>query len=111
MGFKYTSPVTEISLQLEVDLLGHKRYKKDRRFKRMITSYLLGGIGYTIFDQSVDYNKSLNRSNSELLALIEDDERLGVESSKLSIPVGIGVKFDLSEKTTVGLEWGGKSCL
>ena len=113
-GFQFSSPLTEVSLQVELDLLGHKRYNGQARFKKMITPYVFGGVGYSVFDQTIDYNEAFLSSqgndsdNLKLLESIANDKKTGAARGSLTIPIGLGLKIDLTEKSTLAFEWGAR---
>ena len=101
-GFNLSSPITEVSAMLEIDILGHKRYK-DGKFKRMISPYVFGGLGLSWLDQDIFYNENLTRANS---AELNRDKNANLDKAWFAVPFGLGLKADLSEKWTLGVEWG-----
>ena len=107
-GFLFSSSVTEGSLQFELDLFGHKRYQEGNTFNKVVSPYIFGGLGFAFLNPTIDYNEA---ANDDLRSEIDIDKNAPISSSRFTIPFGIGVKADLSEKWTVGLEWGGRSVL
>ena len=105
-GFTFSSPVSELSLQLEVDILGQKRYPDVQSFRNTVSPYFFGGLGFAMFKQSVDYNELFNQT---ILEEISIDKESGLNNQRLVVPFGIGVKFDLTPKLTFGLEWGARA--
>ncbi len=99
-GFSFTSPISELSLVGEYDFLGKRRWiqKTDdsknmevatNTFRRMITPYIFGGIGMSFTDPEVDFN---GRGNSEITNDIQN-----TETTNFQIPIGVGVRYDISE--------------
>lgn len=107
-GFYFNTSVLETSLQLELDILGHKRYQSVKSFKKVISPVLFGGIGFAFLDPTIEYNES---QNEPIISKINLDKNAGVANSRMTIPFGIGVKMDLSEKVTLGAEWGIRTVL
>lgn len=101
-GFRFSSPITEGSLMLEIDILGHLRYK-NVRFRKVVSPYIFGGVGLAFFDQNTFYNEAYTHAN---LDEIKDDKRLDTKRSLLAVPFGMGIKSDLSPNWTLGVEWG-----
>lgn len=75
----FNSSFIEIAPTYEFHFLPYIINKKEKGF----SPYIFGGLGYLIF---------VNSENNE--------------GNKLSIPFGAGIKYSLSRKIGVGLEWG-----
>ncbi len=101
-GFQFSSPVTETSLQLEIDILGHQRFK-DGKFKRIVSPYVFAGLGFAFLDQQTLYNEALD---GEVQGRIERDRSADYDRAWFSVPFGAGIKADVSRRVTLGLEWG-----
>ena len=101
-GFQFSSPVTETSLQLEIDILGHKRFK-DSKFKKIVSPYVFAGLGFAFLDQQTLYNEALD---GEVQNRIERDRSADYDRAWFSVPFGFGIKADVSRKVALGLEWG-----
>ncbi len=101
-GWAFSSPLTEGSFQLELDLLGHRRYR-NYEFKKTISPYIFGGLGFAFTKRNVQYNFEGNEAPSEGIAR---DQNANANQAKFSAPVGIGIKVDLSGTWTVGAEYG-----
>jgi len=96
-ALKFKTPVTEVAALLVVNALG-----TDRKF----SPYLFAGLGYTFLRIRRDYS----RFNYEYFA----DEGLGEElqrdidhdlpRSEFHVPVGVGVRYALSNKVGLNVE-------
>ncbi len=105
-GFTFSSAITEGSLQFELDIFGHRRYQDGVGFNKVISPYLFGGFGFAFLNPIIDYNEARNRP---LKSQIDSDKNAVFNSSRFTIPLGIGIKADVSEKWTVGIEWGART--
>lgn len=101
-GFSFNSSVAEGLLMVEVDLLGHLRYPNTRTFIPIMSPFVFGGMGYGYFNTEVSYNED---ENPQLLPEIQADKSTGIKQHRLIIPVGVGIKYDLSRKTSLALIW------
>jgi OmpA-OmpF porin, OOP family len=99
-GFSYESPVTNLGLVGEWDILGKRRYRNGS-FHRMISPYLLGGIGYGITNPKTNYNEG---STTASAAGINADKAEGAVKGHFGIPVGAGLKIDFSPRVALNLE-------
>lgn len=101
-GFSYTSDISEISLLLEWELFGKKRYT-DGVFKKIFSPYLFAGAGYVFNSPTTNYNEALTTWDP---AKIAKDKAANNDGSSFTVPFGVGIKMDLSEKWALGLEYG-----
>ncbi len=99
-GFKYESPVTHLGLMGEWDLLGKRRYRNGS-FHRIVSPYVFGGVGYGITNPKTNYNEASTTANA---TNINADKAKGAVKGHFSIPVGAGLKFDLSKGVALSLE-------
>ncbi len=99
-GFNYESPVTHLGLMGEWDLLGKRRYRNGS-FHRIVSPYVFGGVGYGITDPTTNYNETTTSASA---ANINADKAKGAVKSHVSIPLGAGLKFDLSKRVALNLE-------
>ncbi len=94
-SYNFESPLTEVSLNLEWDLLGKRRYKNG--FAKTISPYLFAGLGFASFSPEVNF---INGDRPE------QEDMNNTETSGLTIPIGGGLRFDLSEMIHADLEFG-----
>jgi opacity protein-like surface antigen len=100
-SFKFTTPVTEISAWMVWNLLG-KNYA-DRGF----SPYLFGGVGVNFLDVRKDYSKldmSYFGEGSYILAGLAADEAHGTPSVIPVVPVGLGLRYNISSRWAVNAE-------
>lgn len=102
-NLSFTSPITEISLEAELNFL--KLYNV--RGKNRITPYIFSGI--TCF--SFDPQATLNGTVYELQSLGTEGQGLEGQRERysltaLAIPFGIGVKCTIGRYIAIGAEWG-----
>ena len=104
-NFQFSASVTEFSAQAEFDILGHKRFA-DGSFNKIISPYVFAGLGLTYFDPTITLDPS-NANRSER-SNIQEDLATGPHCTRLAVPLGIGVRADLSRNWALGLEWGAR---
>lgn len=121
-AFKFKSSILEVSGQFEWDILGHKRYGKvmsdqnktdettkmdstqtKYKFKKILSPYLFAGVGAVIFNPETDFSRNTIR---QLDSKIADDKAADYSQVKLMIPVGAGLKYDLSSRVQLAGEVG-----
>ena len=84
---------------LELDLLGHRRYR-DGLFHRIVSPYFFAGFGFAVINPDIDYSRN---TLAALEGLIERDQDAPFTKTRLSVPLGMGVRYDLSHKWSVAL--------
>jgi len=91
----FTSPLNEVGLSLQWDLLGNKRYNEGA-FKKTFSPYVLAGVAGSFTDPDITWNTESGSYNSQDL----DD----IKTTNIQIPVGVGIKMDLSQKMYLSAE-------
>ncbi len=104
--FSFTSPIQELSLVLEYDLLGKRRWQgmaennlsgpSSTTFKRLISPYIFGGVGMSFTDPEVNFG---GMTSQDITADIEN-----TTTTNFQIPIGGGLRFDLSPTVYVSAE-------
>ncbi len=102
-GFSFSSRVAEFSVVGEYDLLGHKRYNEGT-FSKKISPYAFGGVGamFTI-EAKTFYNDAEPRNRNNLTTA---DQGQAKKNAFIAMPLGAGLKIDISEKWGLNLEVG-----
>lgn len=104
--YSFTSPVNELSLVLEYDLFGNKRWQNKEgeslkatggSFRRAISPYIFGGAGLSFTDPSVDFG-------DDPLSVNESEDIDNTKTTNFQIPVGGGIRFDLTPTVYVSAE-------
>lgn len=95
-GWAFKNTLIELSLVAQYEFLGKRRYSNNGTFKKTVSPYVFAGLGLAFGSPEAD--------NDRTKAIVQgyDDS----EGSRLSIPVGLGLKFDLSRKIALGIEGG-----
>lgn len=98
-GLKFQSKINEASLQFEFNFF---RYYIGSSIN-YYTPYIFGGISYFTFKPEAD-GYDLRALGTEGQNTPTGDKKYSLNG--ISIPFGIGVKYSLSNKFGLGLEWG-----
>ena len=98
----FESPLTEFSAIVEFEPLSHKRYQEGGPVKKILSPYLFMGLGAAFVNPKTDYTKSNVNG-------IADDQNTSASKTQLTLPIGIGLRYDLNHKFNLGLELGLRS--
>lgn len=97
-GWKMKNDFLEVVASLDWEMLGHKRFDENGAFKRVLTPVIFAGAGVAFSNPEVDFNNANN-------AKIERDKIDG-NSAQFVLPIGLGLKYYLSEGFALALEGG-----
>ena len=113
----FRSRINEFSIQAEINFLTYFTGSRYHRF----SPYLFGGVGVFTFNPQAripDPGNPLDRSGrwTDLAPLRTEGQGLvsGVEPynrTQIVFPFGLGFKFSLSERFSLGMEWGMRKTL
>ncbi|MEZ4989457.1 MAG: DUF6089 family protein [Saprospiraceae bacterium] len=95
-GFRSQSPLTELSLDFEWDILGHLRGVDGSAGG--ISPYLFAGLGMAIIDPKT----SFSYDNQDVQA----DKNANLPGGVFTIPFGAGIRFNLSPNWALTLDLG-----
>ncbi|MFT4760649.1 MAG: OOP family OmpA-OmpF porin [Paraglaciecola sp.] len=98
-GFSHETPLTEVSILAQWDLRGKRRYKRVASFKKTVSPYFFAGIAGGIGKSETFYDSQKDNP------LIEEDKE-NLSNFRIGIPLGGGIKVDLSQRSFVGFEFG-----
>jgi len=102
--FSFTGKLFEGSLQFVWEPFAHRRYPDEGGYRNIISPYLFVGGGLSFFEQTTRYgNPGVDGFPPKIQADIDAEE-----SPVFVLPVGGGVRFDLSKHTSLGLEVGAR---
>ncbi len=104
-NLSFKSDIYEIALMGEWNILGYQPYN----FQRTFTPYLFGGVAVFHFNPKAFYqNKwtALQPLGTEGQGLPQFPDRKKYNLTQISIPLGGGLKYALSESWTLGVEIG-----
>lgn len=96
-GFSFETQLTELALQAEWHPLGHRRYQGDW-FRPVWSPYFFAGAGLGMLNARPDFN---GRDSPQIRG-----DRNAEEDVLLVVPIGLGLRIDLSERTALGFEYG-----
>ena len=101
-GFTSRTSVIEPGLMFELEPFAAKRFGGDG-FRSILSPYVGVGVAYGIWG---DVENNFNGMTST--AILQDQQDNADESGGLVFPVSAGIKFYVSEKTSIGLEASGR---
>lgn len=101
--FTFESQLTEFSLVLRYEPFGTKRYPDEGGIKRLFSPYLYIGGGILMIDPSPDFS---NAPGDVFLERAREDKNAGFDKSLYVVPVGGGVRLDISKRSSLGVEVG-----
>ena len=102
-AISFKSNLTEVGILAEWSPLERRKFERNTSFSRRISPYLFAGVGGVIFDPNTNFEKN---KMDELTADIEADQLANVTNARVTIPFGMGVKFNLTDRYVIGLEGG-----
>ena len=107
-GTSFESSLLEVGLTGEYEFRLNRNKGRDlyrtgengkRIFRKSIVPYMFAGGGIVLFDNNTKYGGTMP-------ALENEDRKAEYAQKKFCIPVGGGVKINLTERMLLGLEWG-----
>ena len=98
-NFKFSSSIFDVAAILEFEPWARKRYSSGT-FRRIFSPYINIGAGFVNATPTVDFNEANNRL---LTPQIEADKAYR-NYNHFSLPLGIGWRYDISERLTIGAE-------
>lgn len=99
----FKSEIIESSLLFEWEPFGKRRYPGFNQFKALISPYVFVGGGVAISNPEPEF--ALYR-NGEAPPEVLLDKAMKYPATNFAIPMGAGIKFDLSKRLALGLEGG-----
>ncbi|NUQ22441.1 MAG: outer membrane beta-barrel protein [Saprospiraceae bacterium] len=102
---RFENTLAELSGAVEWEPFGEWRYLSGMGFKKMISPYIFAGVGFTFTGLDAQYPAPETVSPGMAL-LLAQDKNANFSKTLIVLPVGLGVKFDLSEYWFLGLEFG-----
>jgi hypothetical protein len=105
--FNFKTTLIELSILGEWEPFGSNRYYTDAagsvNMDRLISPYLFGGVGLLGGVLNTNFT-NYQGSNETILAGIQKDKSYGNSLIGISVPVGIGVRFDINKTFTLAIE-------
>lgn len=110
-GFRFNTTLIELSGVAEWEPFASNRYystaKGGVEMDRIVSPYLFGGLGLGFATLDTDYSR-YGGNNPLIEQGIRDDRSKGSAQTVLVFPVGAGIKFDITNRFTLGLEFGAR---
>jgi len=106
-GISFSAPLLELSVRVEAYPFGLYQ-KKGRKTQKIsdsripVAPYVLLGMGGTFSNAKVDWND--NETNEYLDPVLARVDKEYPQKLNFSIPMGLGVRFRISNRFTLGLE-------
>ncbi len=104
-AFQFSTSITELSGVVEWEPLGAKRFLSGVGFKRMISPYVFGGVGFAFTNPKTDYSRT-EYNNDSFVTKMKMDQNAKYFKTQIAVPFGLGVKFDFTENWYASLEIG-----
>jgi outer membrane protein OmpA-like peptidoglycan-associated protein/opacity protein-like surface antigen len=101
-NISFSTGVNQIGILLRYEPLGGMRYNSEDGFKKMVSPYIIAGIGYDFMNVEADYSRATDKFAASTQ---QDQNELNSSSSQLNLPIGGGLRFDLNEKVGLDLEF------
>ncbi len=104
-NLSFHSNILDIEAGLEINFLEYEPGSKNHRF----TPYVFGGIALFSFNPKADYmgeEYELQPLGTEGQGLTAYPDNKPYRLSSIAIPFGIGIKWSVSKRVSIGLEWG-----
>ena len=97
-GWTFENKFLELAALVDWEILGNRRFDENGKFKRTLTPLVFGGVGLAFNNPEVNFAGS---NHPEIPT--DMDEGDGIQ---FAVPVGVGLKYYLTEKFALGLETG-----
>lgn len=97
-GWSLDNKFLEIAALLDYEFFHNKRFDENGQFKRGLSPLIFGGVGLAFNDPEVDFKNSTNPNITQ--------DREEADKALLAIPVGLGLKYYISEAFALALETG-----
>ncbi len=102
-NLNFRAQLAEASLCLVWEPWGKKRYPATGGLRSIVSPYLFAGLGWTRIDRKTDYSDAPREG---LFEAIQKDASSNAPKQLISVPVGGGLKIDVSKKSSIGIELG-----
>ncbi len=100
---KFSSPMTEVAVLGEYYPFKERKYNCDGTFRRTLAPYLFGGIGAVFTNPTVTIQPGATFPPVQRLL---DQDMANLKKAALVLPFGVGLKYNVAERWTIGGEVG-----
>ncbi len=101
--FQFESQVIESSIVLEWEPFGKRRYPGFNQFKKIWSPYLFAGGGFALVNAQPVFTLY---QNGETPPAIRADQAVKYPQHNFAVPIGGGLRIDVSRRLALGLEGG-----
>ena len=107
-NFSFESSITELSLKLEFSPLTKEWLDGNGKFNKSITPYGFVGLGVSFWSPQINFDEAADTPLVKRLQsrIALDKNELKSNKSGFVVPIGAGLKADLTEKIILGGEVG-----
>ncbi|HKK76258.1 MAG TPA: DUF6089 family protein [Saprospiraceae bacterium] len=110
-GFRFNTTLIELAGVAEWEPFASNRYYANARggveMDRIVSPYLFAGVGLGFANLNTDFSQY--EGNNPLIEQgIREDRSKGSSQTAFVLPLGGGIKFDLSNRLTIGIEFSGR---
>ncbi len=100
-SYTFESTFVKAGLVAEWEPWGHLRYPGPRQFRARLSPYLFAGLGGLYYEAAPDFSRTTQETAG---SQIQADQSVSYPRQQFTLPVGAGVKLDLSRRMVVGVE-------
>lgn len=102
-NYSFQSSIGTAALAVEWEPFGQRRYPGPRQFKRIFSPYLYIGGGWAGYTAEAEFDRANTEFKSEEIA---KDQAEDYPKHAFLLPVGVGLKADVTRSMVVGFEFG-----
>ena len=102
-AFHFKSSLTELALLVEWNPLEKRTFAANSSYNRKVSPYLFGGVAGIFFTPEVDFSQS---EVDQLTSAIEADKSGNYTNAQITLPMGMGIKVNASDRLVFGIEGG-----
>ena len=95
-GIRTETPLTEFSIDFELDILGHRRNRPDGKHIGRVSPYVFAGMGIAFTNPKTTFGIS----NNDIIL----DQNADVSNTRFVVPVGAGLRLQITENLSVDVE-------
>lgn len=99
-GFSFTNSLLAFDARFLWEPFAKRRFPEQGGYRNILSPYVFGGVGVAISDPSTNYGPNGGDGFSDRVK----QDIAAEKSPAVFIPVGGGLRLDLSKKTSIGLE-------
>jgi opacity protein-like surface antigen len=104
-GYSFSTSVIEISALAEYEPLGKMRQLQGGKSKLRVSPYVMGGMGLAFTNPKPTFPRIGNPDSQNPII---QDVRAGYSKIHLALPLGGGVRFDVTSRWMIGAEVAGR---